>query len=71
MAKAFQPREPDPLMAVWIAIALMVGALIGIAAGAITAWGGGTASKSVLTGGGAFATAATLLILIITTIRKR
>ena len=65
------PHKPDELLPVWVAIALIIAAIVGVLAG-VLAWStGDVPGRATLTGGAAFAGAATLGILLIVTLRRR
>jgi hypothetical protein len=64
-------EAPDEVLPVWIALALVMGTIVGLLA-AFLAWDtGDPPARAALTGGAAFAGASTLGILLIVTLRGR
>ncbi len=56
----------DHVRALWLAHALTLSVIVGIAAGALSFIGGDAPAQAILTGGGAFIATATVSLLILT-----
>lgn len=69
MAASPGPNE-DPLLAVWFALGLILGLLVGTAAGILGWLGGEKIAAAVLTGFGACGGTITLVLLVINLFRR-